>query len=542
MSGNTYTPIFPKTVPCTGIIVIDLAKDKSYKTWEAKEALMAATVIQGLVNRTSPEKIYFVNYPNEHFWNPPATDLQQIETEGFFPVKHTYAKLPMEKKYPALSYLLSNYSSYIEGKVLYPSLSDTVCDGAVMAAVTVCGQTDSIPVSSAIDEYIKGEGYNFALKEDTSVFTNNIDAFDWAKKNYFTDKTTKAFIGQHSYTAFGGKVHNQFPIMYDYFISHRAFVFCLNGNVEEEKCKLPEILNTDCYPLATPVIGLPVDEQAGLTTIENNGYFFSIANVQNMSCTCAFPSDPARLHPQPEPNAVSVEDNTVYVAFYVTDGDSMGFTTVFHYNDMKNLPGAGKLPIGWSVNPTLLDLYPSLMEWTWKYAPGNYEMISDWNDQNYGTLRKSNQEAWEIYCDKMQEYLGPMGLYTANDFEKDVYFARKVKPFYLIQGYTGTNGCPSEFKMVGDTVVSYITGVTQIKDAALIEYDIRNNADNTSGNQPVFLLVAVGDGRAAYGGGEITLKVKEVMDRLNSAPGERKYVFLKPKDLAATWKQWNEGK
>ena len=75
MNNKTvWKGILPKTSPCEKILVVDVSYDKKYKTWEAKEALIVITVIQGIVNRNSGEKIYLINFPNEHFWEPSPTD------------------------------------------------------------------------------------------------------------------------------------------------------------------------------------------------------------------------------------------------------------------------------------------------------------------------------------------------------------------------------------------------------------------------------------------------------------------------------------
>ncbi|HEY5586390.1 MAG TPA: hypothetical protein VIK78_18100 [Ruminiclostridium sp.] len=539
-----YQPILPKTSHCESILVLDLTHDKFNKTWEAKEALIASTTIQGIVNRTSNIKLYFINYPNEHFWNPPETDLHQIETLGFFPVPYIYAKLDTKKKYPVLSYLMNNYGDFIKGKVIYPALSESVCDGAVMAALTVCGQTDSVMMSPAMDDYIKADGLKLSLIEDTTGLSCNIDAFKWSKEKYFTAFTTRAFIGQHSYTAFGGKAEDQFPSLYDYYIANKAFVFCLNGNVENEKTMLSDILNEKCYPYATPVIGLPVDEGEGLKTIESEGYYFIIANVQNLSCTSSFSSDPSRLEPQPEPKAAQIRENGAYVAFYVTDGDSMAFSTVFHYDEMKNFHHFEniKVPVGWSFSPLLLDIYPSFVEWTWKLAPDRFEMISDWHDQNYGTLRKSNEKVWNKYCKTQISYLKAMGIYTTNDFEADDAYAKAVRPYYQIKCYQGEAGSSTDMSLVDGIVTSSMSGKTQCKDIAQTEYEINCVLENIPEGQPAFIMVCIGDGRAAYGGGDIIFKVKNVMDRLLEKPGKRDFNFMMPKDLAATFKNWQEGK
>lgn len=540
---------FPKTVDCKSIIVIDFAKDKSYKSWEAKEALMLSTVIQGLVNRESNEKIYFVNCPNEHFWNPCPADLQQLETEGFFNVPHRWAELDNSKKYPALSYLLKNYYSYVKGKVLCPSLNEKVCDGAIMAAITVCGQRNTIPVTPAMEEYLKAEGKTFEKLEDVRELKTNIEALEWSLENYFDENTTRQFVGQHSWTAFGGAVEDQFPNIYDYYVANKAFVFCLNGNIEEEKNKITGILNKNNYSAPTPVIGLPVDEGKGLETIENLGYYFIISNVQNMSCTSAFELHKDELKKQPEPKAHDVEENDVFVSFYVTDGDSMAFTTLFHYDEVRNRIKDYNIPIGWSVNPLLFDLFPSLMKCRWNFNPNNYEMIIDLNDmtwKNWDTgelrsvLRESNKEAFKKYCDITNYYIQNFDFYTTNNFEGSDEYLHMVKPFFNIKTYQGSYGSPTQIERVGESISSTLTGMTGARDSVAMAFDVRSAVEKFEKGKPAFVLLCVGDGRADYGGGDLGKKLSELIKELKENSDGRNYKFVLPKDLAATWKKWNK--
>ena len=531
--------VLPKTSFCKSMLVVDLAKDKSYKSWEAKEVLMTLTVIQGIVNRTEREKIYFINYPNEHFWNPCPADLQQLETDGFFDVPYTYAALNHNKKYPALSFLVHKYRTYIKGKIICPSLSKEVCDGAIMAAITACGQTDAIPVTVAVEEYLSQEGFEFDKIEDTRTLTDNIQALEWALKNYFNSETTKAFIGHHTYTAFGGDVNDQFPNLYDYYIANKAFVFCLDGNKAHEKEKLKDILNEKKYPLGVPIIGLPVDEGKGLKTIEDLGYYLIIANVQNLSCTSGITVQTEEFQTQPEPKAYDVDDNDVFVAFYVTDGDSMGFATLFHYDEAKNRIKRNDLPMGWSVNPLLFDIYPSLMKWKWNLNPNCYEMILDWNDQTWdGCFRKSNEEVFKKYCAQNKYYTEKYGIYTTNYFEGSNEYIKFVCPFLQINGYMGERGSMTTIEQEQDTIKMTLSGTSGSKDAAAIEFDIKSSVEHCEKGKPAFVLVCVGDGRADYGGGDYGRKLSDVMEDLKNASDGRTYKFVMPKDLAATWKKW----
>lgn len=64
---NSY---LPKTPKAEKVIVLDLSHDLKNKDGEAKEAYMAITSIQGIINRESKTKIYLTHTPQEHDWTP----------------------------------------------------------------------------------------------------------------------------------------------------------------------------------------------------------------------------------------------------------------------------------------------------------------------------------------------------------------------------------------------------------------------------------------------------------------------------------------
>ncbi len=64
-AAAVYVAELPKMPATTGVIILNLVKDKSEDSWAATEALLAITTIQGIVNRTSGTKIYLTNSPQK---------------------------------------------------------------------------------------------------------------------------------------------------------------------------------------------------------------------------------------------------------------------------------------------------------------------------------------------------------------------------------------------------------------------------------------------------------------------------------------------
>lgn len=534
---NSY---LPKTKEAEKVIVFDLSHDLKNKDGEAKEAYMAITSIQGIVNRESTTKIYLTHTPQEHDWTPFAADESYLE-KGLIPAEKIYPSLDYGKKYPVLSYLLDTYQDQIKGSIQVPELSGKIVDGAIMAGVTAAGVESSILLSSGIEKYIENEGYSFDVKANTREFSNNIDSFEWAYKNYF-EKCNKTFAAQHTFTAFGGGMEDQFPIMYDYYISSQVFVFCLNGNDDAELAKLQEFLVPENYAPGTAVLGLPVDEGKGISCISDSGYYFAIMYVPNLTVTSSFQYDKTAIAEPPKPEAVKTDNNTNYVAFFATDGDSMGFPTNFMYERIISSKTRGEVPIGWSFNPHLIDLFPTLLEF---YSENDYnsfyEQVASMN--NGGSPR--NEIGAETFKNRYVDYVNKAnGMFrTINYFNEDPYIddlTKAIDPYLLIKGYQGqTDGNDTEWGKIDTSDITFTTmsGATQGNAKTENIYKaLKRVSTNKDQNKPTFTVICVGDGRWSE---DPTQHVKEAIDKLQSDNIDQDFTFMRPSDLAATHKSYD---
>lgn len=537
---NSY---LPKTPKAEKVIVLDLSHDLKNQDGEAKEAYMAITSIQGIINRESTTKIYLTHTPQEHDWTPFAADESQLN-KGLIPAEKIYPSLNYGKKYPVLSYLLEQYHSQITGMIQVPQLSGNIIDGAFMAGVTAAGVEDSILASQNIEKYIEKEGYSFEVKANTRNFKNNIDSFEWAYENYF-ERCNKTFAAQHTFTAFGGGMADQFPIMYDYYISSQVFVFCLDGNKKDELAKLQSFLVPENYAPGTAVLGLPVDEGKGIACISDSGYYFAIMYVPNLTVTSSFEYDQAAIKQPAEPVAMETDNNTNYVAFFATDGDSMGFPTNFMYERITNSSHRGEVPIGWSFNPHLIDLFPTLVNY---YSENDYNTFYEYvaSMNNGGSPR--NEIGAETFKNRYVDYVNKgNGMFrTINYFNDDAYIedlTNTVNPYLLIKGYQGIeNGNATEWGQIGKNNITFTTmsGATQggAHTKNIVAALQKIAADKTS-DKPTFTVVCVGDGRWSQ---DPAQHVNEAIEQLKQANPEQNYTFMRPSDLAATYKAYQGDK
>ncbi len=537
-SPKAYQPYAPKMPATKSIEVFDLTQDLSAQTWEAKEAYMICTVIQGIVNRTSAKKIYFTHSPQEHAWIPAPTD-QYLLDDGLIPVPRTTPTLDTSKKFPVLSYLLAHYKSAIKGKVWCQELEKPTWekDSAIMAAITACGIEDAIPVTTAMDAYVTAAGLKLKVKADTRNLKTKDEAYRWAKANYFTSKTSRKVVGFHSYTAFPEQkyIADQFPITYDYLIANRAFVIC-----SDDAAILDDLMNSTNYPSGAFVFGLPTNEGM-MVMMEKRGFPFEICNLPNLTVTSSFPTD-FDYTPTAPVAQLPIDPNGAYVAFYVTDGDSLGFGGSFHYDTIRNSPAKGSYPTSWSTSILLNDLMPTYIKWRSAHTyGGKYEMLADSfhvsvpSDYGYGPFLKFHQE---VFARSKGTFKGAINLfYTTPLYTR---FINDAQPDLFIPGYSGNrNGNPVTWSRTGANKVltvglSGATG-TDAGSGAMIERAARAPIEATPAGQPAFVIVTAGDSRHS---GDSALHIKEAGDAIKANPGKRNWYFLRTTDLTATYQQY----
>ncbi|PZF80042.1 carbohydrate-binding protein [Jiangella anatolica] len=535
-----YDPKLPKMPPATSVVVLDLSKDKSEHSWETTEALLAITTIQGIVNRTSSTKIYLVNAPQKWtgVWNPAPTDQWALD-DGLVPVPKTYPVLDQTKRFPVLSYLAQNYGSFLDGKILYPSLSTSVNDSAVMAAITAAAQEDAIPLSSAIESYLAAEGRTYPQIADTRGFTSEVAAFDWARANYLQADTTRSFVAKHGFKYWGGGPA-LVPMSFDYFVASKAFIYSLDANVPAERAAVGNLLNTTNYPAGTPVLGEINGELSELHEISDRGYLFIFLDGANYSVHSSFASDPAAITAPAAPVASPVAGNGAYVAFYVTDGDNVSISAYNHHNHWRNSPDKGEVPIGWSLPPILLDLYPKKLQWFSANNYGNaYEIVANYNDgsaPNTAAGATAFAATYKDYIDNSNGLFRSMNYFDTSTAGNSVVSA--IDPDFAIRGYQGaTNGNPVTWSLVGQIPNTTISGATQnVATPQEIANAAKYVVDSTPAGTPAFVVVAIGDGGHS---GDPAADAAAAVDLLLANSNGRDYHFMRPVDLAATWKAYN---
>ena len=543
--------MLPKTAPTSAITVFDLSQELTARSHASYEAYEACLAIQGIVNRSSSNKIFFTHSPIEWSWNLSRSNIRNLPfdqywiDDGLIPVPVSQPSLNNSNTYPVLTYLLQTYGAYLKGMVMTPDANSAKnYDGARAAAYTACGILDAIPVSSAISAYLSGQGFSLAQLADTRQLTNNLMAFGWAWTNYFKPETSRqlaAFFTPHGY---GATYAAEFPAMADYWIANRVFVLCLDCSDPAQKSQALVFMNASNYPPGVPVFGVFYSEGTDVQTLENWGYPTDICGTPNFSVTSSFPSDVAKLT-GPSVNLPALDTNGVYVGFYVTDGDSISFTAQQHYYLWTRSPSRGKYPIGWSANVQLLDLFPTLFQSLSRNNYTNkYELIADtwhvgWANSN-GFAPFINR--YKYYHDNANGLFQTVNLtkwFSSSTTSQMQDITTEAGFSEWLDGYSGGRGNVVAWSTfgAGNLVHAGMSGPTQGGASAnSVAQAIRANVNAGQTGTPVFVTVCAGDGTVTTDCvGYVDQAVSNVL--ASPAPG-RNYYWMRPSDVGAMWRKW----
>ncbi|MFZ5830657.1 MAG: hypothetical protein ACOY3P_11245 [Planctomycetota bacterium] len=543
----------PKTGPTERILVLDVAKDKGGA--ESDAALMAIACLQGLVNRQTSEKIYLKSFPIRIYDSPekeagPGDFYQHALDDGLIPYPAETPAVDTSKRYPVLSYLTKRFARLLQGKVRYSSFRD----GSKVAALNACTFDSLLPLTPELDRYLSAEG--IALEQKADVRGMGYEAaFDWSMERYIDraerNRQVIAFPSQGT------------PAMCDYWVATHTFAYYLPrmkvsqlGGKKKTEVAVPEsideryarLLDPKHYPLGVPNIG-EVEGVGGIPRMQQLGYTCVCGEVPNASATSSIPLSAAEFQPAPKPKAQAIDADAVYISFHANDGDAIDWVYLA-YKNLRNDPASGNVPMAWKINPYFIDLFPTLTAWFSRQHPEQIDLMFSMNDGG-GPPAGPGREHWEkAYRSHFVRSEG--AVQTALYFGPvkpawPVTFFGDAGALYVVRGYQGRpDDNATQWLLVDGTVTSDSTGMAgegpeglyrRIKDAI---------ARSTSG-QPQFIMGRLGIWNKPGAPEPYNTRrgifpasaAKVTIDLLESDPAiGRRLVFLPPRDLAATYRQW----
>jgi len=500
-------------VPTKSLVVIDLKND-------SLDGQIAACILQGIVNRDQEDKIYVTN---TYCFDNKKGGATQVQIADRF-LNTLFNDLPIERltpvkdaKWPGFLALLKRFAGHVSGLIIWdPRLKQATIE----AATTVAAQTDGLVVSSKLAQALSVYDFPVIIDFRDLAFTSNINCLNWLIENWFDQACQKlAFTWSHMTTddkSWGAA--NK-----DYVVAMKLFTYYLDITDDEESAHYASVLHR--YPPGTPVLGW-TDERWADALFAKLGYFMvPYISVENITVHSSFPATTGN---QPDPRAAEIDQNGVYIAFFVADGDNLLHSMIYEPDIIMSSKSYDQIPLTWILNPGLVDLAPRLFDWYYDQI-GQQEfgaMLSD------GHPHSDRYQAFKRYCEFCEYYLKQAGMQSLKQMEESEAVSWNVQPYVINSGYAGT--CP---KGIGPYDYHMDADTFHIGSVKLVNADsIRELVHQAPVNGPLFFSVFCGT--AAIDLPTIVQSIAEQLKQTGSEDGV-KYYFLRSMDLGATYRTWH---
>ncbi len=291
------------------------------------EELVLAQAIQGIYARTNAR--YYCAGGSYDIW---LEDM--VEYYGF-----TYETVTLEQMVAAY------IADYGNGYVLYDraALAETV-----NSACSVAGITGYLPVGAGLKE--RAEAWGLELQLDASAMTER-QCFDTYKDRFATD----GLVQQSPNNA----------RLRDYAIACGYFIFFREGTETQDLLFRGEV--HDWVDEDAPMLGwVPNDEGQDVTVASQYGQFtIPSDHALNMSVyTCKNAFGEADFTQSAKETDITAQQGKHYVCIMMSDGDNVQtWYNSFPFNEKYFAAERGDFPMGFSVQPALLELGPNVLNY-----------------------------------------------------------------------------------------------------------------------------------------------------------------------------------
>lgn len=511
---------FPKiAAPTKSLVVADLYKDKM-------DGQIAACVLQGIVNRDSEEKIYVLNTycaDNHGNWQIPRGDTGenmayvagQWLNEIYSDIPQSVLQPEQNENYPMCLALLEKYIAKVKGVIIFdPNLPDATIE----AATTIAGQTDGIVVSPELLEELAK--YKLPVIEDLRAycFRSNVDVLRWLKDKYF-EGANKAvgFTWSHMDLTQGswGAANK------DYVVANRLFTYYLDIEDEEEREHYGDIVYE--YPMGTPILGW-TNELVADAMFAKMGYFMiPYISVENMTVAASFPTVSLK---KPELPEIELEEEAVYIAFHVADGDNLLHSLVYQPFTIRRDKAFGAVPATWVLNPIMTELAPRAMEWhTRTLLAAGQEPAAMLGD---GSPKSERYAGFRYYCNFVKHFMELAGMRTMKQMLEGEPVAWNVKPGVVLGGYSGSDERgigPYEYHLDDETF--------HIGSIPLGEKDVVKLIQEAPKEEPLFLSIF-----SATAGNQVCSRIEAYAKEWEQKLPDKKIVYVTAAQAAQLYKKW----
>ena len=288
--------------------------------------------------------------------------------------------------------LVSKYRKEISGLIVY----DPAQIHTVNLAATLAKDQNAIIASPSLLAKLTVTPYNFPVLVDLrGKFTSKQQIYQTLYDTYWPNIDHRLLIGLNP------EVHKS--SLREYAIALGAAVIWLDPKVAAENLLLSRFLSS--MPAGSNYMGWWPEEEPGVT----RGSVYGIPTIASDFCTnLTYHSGmPRGITVRPIPAKPTLQ-NKIYVAFVLSDGDNLQY--VEHLlRKLWNNADRGSVPMGWTMSPAMVDAMPGALNYFYKTATDNDNLIS--GPSGYGYTYPNNWTSSRLtqFTTKTEEYNNQAG-------------------------------------------------------------------------------------------------------------------------------------
>lgn len=271
--------------------------------------------------------------------------------------------------------LILKYRKEIKGLVVYDgTLPDTI-----NLATTIAGYRHALVVSPDRLARLTAAPYNLPVLDDLrGKFTDKLAVYQYLYDNCWPRVTHRIIVN------LGPNVYSS---LREYVLATNAAVVWLDPRQPDEKALLDRFLSS--MGPGTLVLGWWPEEGSGIAAASAYG----IATCASDFCTnlSNFSGTSRKVAVKPTPTDIPPIENKIYLAFIMSDGDNLQYQE-HRLRQMWDDPNRGKVPMGWTMSPAMLDAMPGVLDYYYRTATPNdcllsgpsgygYTYPNDWSDK-----------------------------------------------------------------------------------------------------------------------------------------------------------------
>ncbi|AXY72822.1 hypothetical protein D3H65_02050 [Paraflavitalea soli] len=338
-------PSFPAAAPTQDLITLrETATGRGAEAGqnESTAELYLFASLKGIVNRKQPR---IFSYEGDAFAEGKYTWLQSLGL--------SWSEIADKWS------LITKYRSELSGLIVY----DPAQIHTINLATMLAKDKKALIVSPALVSKLTSAPYNLPVVLDLrGQYTSKLQVYQALYDTYWPTLDHRLLIGLNP--------DAQKAALREYATALGAAVVWLDPEVPAESSLLNSFLSS--MPAGSNYMGWWPEEGPGV----ERGSKYGISTIASDWCSnLTVHSGTARtVNIKPMPAKPTLQ-NKVYVAFILSDGDNLQY--VEHLmRKLWNNPDRGSVPMGWTLSPAMVDAMPGALNFYWKTATANDNLIS----------------------------------------------------------------------------------------------------------------------------------------------------------------------